>query len=472
MKITTLHSYQIYAKDFMIRHPYCGLFLQMGLGKTLVVLEALWELNPTKHVLIIAPKTIARCTWENEIKKWHMNLRTRSLVVNDKGKQLTRKKREAIYDEIPTAAPTIYFINREMVCDLVKRFPGSKWPFSTVIIDESQSFKSYTSRRFKAMKEARKWISRLVLLTGSPAPKSLMDLWPQIYLLDMGQRLGPTITAYRNTYFNPGIIVNGYPVEWRPKWKAEEQIYAKISDIVISMKNRYIPLPPITFNPVKVYMDPDESSLYKKFMQTNILSLLTGETIEAVNSAVLSAKLSQMASGAIYTDPAKHEYHLIHKHKLEMCEYIINNTPGCVLIAYHFQSDKSMLMEYLTECGLEPKVFDGTPEMERDWNQQKIPVMLLQPASCGFGLNLQAGGSTLIWYTLPWSLEHYEQTNARIYRQGQTRPVVIHQLMTHGTIDTKILRALQMKDMSQQQLIDAIEASIQSPGEEPDEINE
>ena len=460
MKIP-LHDYQNFAKNFVMTHPYCGLFLKMGLGKTGIVLEALWELNPSEHVLIIAPKTIAKCTWVNEIKKWQIGVRTKSLIVNQRGKQLTKKKREAIFDEILNDPPTVYFINRELVTTLVKRFPGNKWPFRTVIIDESQSFKSYSSERFKAMKKVRPFISRLILLTGSPTPKGLEDLWSQIWLLDMGMRLGPNITAYRDTYFRPGLIVNGYPVTYIPKYGAEDQIYHRISDLVISMKNKYIQLPPLTFNPIYIDMEQDEIDMYKELMKTNVLELEDGQEIEAVNAAVLSAKLSQMASGAIYTNAKKHEYTIIHKHKLEVCEYILNNTPDNVLIAYHFQSDRDMLIKYLTEIGLTPTVFDGSPEMELAWNRKEIPILLLQPASCGFGLNLQDGGSTLIWYTLPWSLEEYEQTNARIYRQGQQNPVIIHQLMTNHTIDTKILKALEQKDLSQSRLIDAVEATIQ-----------
>lgn len=468
MKIP-LHDYQIYAKDFVLQHPYCGLFLKMGLGKTSIVLEALWELNPTEHVLVVAPKTIARCTWVNEIDKWQMPFRTQSLVVNERGKQLTRKKRDEIYDSIPSAPPTVYFINREMLNDLYKRFPSTKksniWPFRTIIIDESQSFKSYNSVRFKTMKKIRPWVSRIVLLTGSPAPKSLEDLWAQIWILDMGKRLETTITKYRERYFNPGIIVNNYPVSWKPKWGAEDEIYDKISDIVISMKNKYIQLPPLTFNPVTVTMDDEAQARYKTLMKESVLEI-NGETIEAVNAAVLSAKLSQMASGAIYTNAKTVTYETIHTSKAEMCEYIINNTPDNVIIAYHFKSDREMIINHLSSVGITAVDFDGSPEMERAWNEKKIPVLLLQPASCGHGLNLQEGGHTLIWYTLPWSLEHYEQTNARIYRQGQTEPVIIHQLLTKGTIDTRILKALRLKDMSQERLIAAVEATVNN---EPDE---
>lgn len=470
-----LHSYQCYARDFLITHPYCGLFLKMGLGKTGIVLESLYELNPAEHVLIIAPKTIARCTWANEIEKWHMPLRTMSLIVNEKGKMLSKKQYEAIYNEIPNMPPTVFFINRDRVQNLVKYFPGPSWPFKTVIIDESQSFKSYSSERFKAMRQVRPYISRLVLLTGSPAPKGLEDLWPQIYLLDQGARLGKTITEFRLNYMNPGLIVNNHPVNWVPKPGAEQAVYQRISSLVISMDNHQLQLPPITMNPIYIDLDADEMAKYKEFMRESVLSLGgdDAEPVTAANAAVLSAKLAQMASGALYKaeEDKTHQddYYFIHDKKLDVCKYIIENTDGPVLIAYRFHSDLDMLTKYFANQDIDARVFNGSPEMEQAWNQKRIPVMLIQPASCGFGLNFQAGGSTLIWYSLPWSLEQYEQTNGRIYRQGQTEPVVIHQLMTAKTIDTQILAALQKKDVSQQQMLDAVKITIglTSPVQQP-----
>ena len=455
-----LHDYQVFAKNFMLQHPYCGLFLKMGLGKTSIVLEGLYELNPNGHVLIIAPKTIARCTWANEIKKWNIPFRTQSLLVNERGKKLTKKKREEIFATIPTAPPTVYFINRDLIPKLVDYFPGNKWCFPIVVIDESQSFKSYSSTRFKKLASVRPYMFRLIELTGSPAPNGLMDLWSQIYLLDLGARLGKNITAYRDVFFNPGIHVNGYPVTWELKYGAKEAIYNRIGDITISMENKYIKLPELTFNDVYVELDDDERKQYKDFAKTYILDLANGDQIEAANAAVLQAKLSQIASGAIYTKSGSHEYEIIHEHKLEVCEYIINDTDGSVLIAYHFQSDKEMLLDYLSKHDIGAVVFDGTPEMEQKWNQKKIPVMLVQPASCGFGLNLQDGGSTLIWYSMSWNLEEYEQMNARIYRQGQTQPCVIHHLMTKHTVDERVLKALGKKDCSQKELMDAIQATL------------
>lgn len=475
-----LHSYQIFAKDFAKSHPFCGLFLTMGLGKTSIILETLYELNPNTHVLVIAPKNIAKITWQNEIEKWNMPFRTQSLVANENGKDLSKKKREEIYNSIPNNKNgTIYFINRELIPDLVKHFPNNKWQFGIVIVDESQSFKSHSSARFKALASVRPYMQRVILLTGSPAPQGVMDLWSQIYLLDAGARLGKNITAYRNVYFDAGLRVNGYPVSYNPKQviihpntgkpvidqygnllSAEDLIYNRISDIVISMKNTQLQLPAITYNDIVLDMTPEETKLYKSFMKTNILNLKDGTQIEAVNAAVLQSKLSQIASGAIYTDPSTHEFSIIHEHKLEMCEYIINNTDSPVIIAYFFKSDLLMLQDYFKKNNINARVFDGTPQMEKDWNNKKIPVMMIQPASCGFGLNFQQGGHTLIWYTIPWSLEQYEQTNARIYRQGQIEPVIIHHLLMRNTIDKKILDAIHKKDMSQKALLNAIEASI------------
>ena len=241
---------------------------------------------------------------------------------------------------------------------------------------------------------------------------------------------------------------------------AQDMIYDRIDDIVISMDNSFIQLPPITYHNVDVVMTKDEMKLYKKFAKESILELQDGQVIEAKNAAVLAAKLSQMASGSIYTDAKTHTYQVIHENKLEMCEYIINNTDTPVLIAYHFQSDKDMLLNYFKKQKMEAVLFDGSPEMQKAWNQGQYPIMLLQPASCGFGVNLQEGGSTLIWYTIPWSLEEYEQTNARIYRQGQSNHVFIHHLLTKHTGDPRMLSVVQDKDASQTDLLKAIEVTL------------
>lgn len=468
MPTAKLHDYQITAKNFIIAHPRCGLFMDMGLGKTLTTLSAISEINPTRHVLVVAPKTIARSTWIDEIKEWQMPLRYKSLIVNENGTALTRKQRHDAYQQTLNELPSIYFINRELLADLIDNCPvrnGHKqWPFGTLIIDESQSFKSHTAIKFQKLKLVLPCFERVILLSGTPAPQGPMDLWSQIYLLDYGARLGKNITTYRKTFFYESMFMNNICIKWEPKENAEDYIYNAISDIVISQKNTKIKLPPLTFNDIHVHMDPKEAGIYKKMMKENVLTI-DGTEIVAKNAAVLTAKLSQMASGALYTDAKKHEYTIIHQHKCECCRYIIENTDSPVLIAYHFQSDMQMILDYLAKNNIQTTVFDKTPEMIAQWNRKEIPVMLLQPASAGHGINIQTGGHTLIWYTMPWSLEEYLQTNARLYRQGQTEPVIIHRLLTKGTVDTRILKCLEDKNTTQDALLDAVNMSLKDMNE-------
>jgi SNF2 family DNA or RNA helicase len=464
-----LLPHQEQGKQFILTHPFCGLFLDMGLGKTLTTLAALYDINPTGHVLVIAPKNIARSTWIDEIEKWKIPIRWKSFIVNEKGKDLPKAKRLELYDSIANSPPTVWFINRELLCDLIDHMPKVKnesgksvplWRFPYVVIDEFQSFKSYDSKRFKALKSVRPQIQRLIGLTGTPAPNGIEDLWSEIYLLDMGQRLGPNITSFRNEYMYSTFVVNGHAVGWQPKAGAEEIVYNKIKDVAMSLQNTTMQIPDMTFNYVNVYMNDKERKTYQKLAKTSVLNV-NGEDVMASNAAVLVGKLSQMASGALYTDD-KHNYVRIHEHKLEHCEYIINNTSDNVLIAYHFQSDKEMLMEYFSRksVGIQAEVFDGTKDMIDRWNNRQIPVMLVQPASAGHGLNIQFGGHTLIWYTLPWSLEEYLQCNARLHRQGQKDPVIIHHLVCSGTVDEHILKALEHKDVSQQALISAVDMTV------------
>lgn len=458
-----MHDYQKYAMNFIMFHPYCGLFLEMGMGKTYTTLMALYNINPKGHVLVIAPKNIARSTWIDEIEKWQMPLRTKSLIVKPNGKAFSKKERLEAYQQVFTDPPTVYFINRELIADLVDNMPVKKrmiqWPFPNIVIDESQSFKTYNSKRFKALKKIRPAVERMVLLTGTPTPNGIIDLWSQIYLLDQGQRLGTSITRFREKYFDPTIYVQGRPVDWRPKWGAEDEIYRLISDIVISMKNTKLQLPELTMNDVYVHMDESEMKLYKQMKKDQVLTFDSIGDVTAVNAAVLVAKLSQMASGALYTDD-KHNFKVIHKKKLEQVAYILRNLDSPAIVAYHFQSDLTMLETYLNALGIDARRFDGSPEMIHSWNRGEIPVMLLQPASAGHGLNLQQGGHTLIWYTVPWSLEEYLQCNARLYRQGQSEHTVIHHVLCEGTIDKQIRRALDKKDASQSALMEAVKAQI------------
>lgn len=479
-----LLPYQQCAKDFALNTPYCGLFLDCGLGKTLITLSVIDELiknhKLSGHVLIIAPKNIARSTWVDEIRKWDFDFRYKSLLVDEKGKELSKKKREQLYLEALNAPQTIYFINRELIPSMINFYvdrtvkPYGRynftqgWIFKMIVIDELQSFKSYKSQRFNALKTIMPDVMKFIGLTGTPTPNGLEDLWSEIYLMDRGLRLGKNITTYRNAFFNPGMIANGYPVKYIPKRGAEQEIYNRVKDIVISMKNTHLNLPPITYNDVYVYMSDDEYDLYKSFAKEKILDIDEDIQIVASNAAILTAKLSQMASGAIYLPDETNKksdiaaYQVIHERKLEQLGYIIQNTDSPVLVAYHFKSDKDMICRYLNASKNSPNavVFDGSPEMLSEWNQGKIPVLLIQPASAGHGLNFQEGGHTLIWYTISWSLEEYIQTISRLQRQGQTKPVIVHHIMTAKTIDKRILNNVLEKDADEQNLLEAIRLTI------------
>lgn len=424
---------------------------------TLITLSALYELNPNGNVLIIAPKNIARSTWLDEVEKWQIPIRIKSLITDEKGKDLSRKKRLATYETIKTAKPSVYLINQELVTDLIEYF-SPKFPFPVVVIDEFQGFKSHSSKRFHALKKVRPQIKRLIGLTGTPTPNSLMDLWSEIYLLDQGKRLGRTISDYRDLFFLPGLIVNNHPVSWYPRYGAKKEIYRRIGDIVISMENNKLKLPKLTINTIYVHLSDKEKALYQTMAKEQVLNL-GEEEITANNAAVLTGKLAQMASGAIYTDE-NGNFTPIHERKLIHLTYMLQNIQEPTLVAYYFQSDQKMILSYLKKQGINACVFDGSREMIQAWNQKKIKVLLIQPLSAGHGLNLQEGGSTLIWYTLPWSLEAYLQTNARLYRQGQKKPVVIHHLLTKDTIDDYILKKLHKKDTSQKELLDAVKATL------------
>lgn len=485
------HCYLL--KDYVVTH------------NTLITLETLYELNPPCHVLVIGPKPVVRSTWVSEIEKWHFPFHISSLITDDAGKQYSRNDRVALYKDIENRPPALWFLNRELVSDLVNNLPKTsggapRWPFGMVVLDEAQAFKSNRSKRFKALAKVRPQIWRLIELTGTPTPNGLLDLWALIYLLDQGARLGNTMTIYRNSWFNANQYVNGRPVKWNPVTGASDMIYRRISDITISFNNLGSRMPQVIFNDVPVYLDDDERAIYKEMLNEQVLAFSDGEltsvddltddpvdysdtsttaapkdvtasgehVAEAVNAAVLQAKLSQLASGAIYVDKT-HDYVEVHTKKIDALLSVIENTPGPVLVAYHFKSDLDMIMKYLPEAGVEATPFDGSPGMVNDWNARKIPVMLVQPASAGHGLNLQYGGSTLVWYTLPWSLEEYLQTNARLARQGQAQPVIIHHLLCQGTIDSRILRALKNKNTSQKELLDSIALTIQD-AKNPDTI--
>lgn len=460
-----LHQYQKQAVNFIYQTPYAGLFLDVGMGKSLITLTALSCIKPEK-TLIIAPKAIARSTWIDEIDKWHAPLKYESLIVNSQGKNFSLKERKEKYAKaFSDPEPKLYFLNRDLVTQCVDYYQKKKqpWPFKYVVIDESQSFKSYASRRFKSLRKVRPQIKRLIELTGTPTPNGLMDLWSQIYLLDQGLSLGRTITEYRARFFTPVKYIQNRPIKWAPlksnTYDAEKDIYQRIKPLVISMKNTKLKLPKITYKVDKVYLDDDEYETYRTLIRDKVLDFDGDIEVTADNAGILSNKLSQMASGALYIDD-KQNFIQIHKKKLEMCDYIINNTSSPVIVAYHYKSDLKLLEENLTKQKIPYVEFHGEPEIIDRWNAGKIPVLLLQPASTGFGLNLQQGGHTLIWYSVPWSLEQYIQTNGRIARQGQKYPVIIHHILTAKTIDLHILNALRHKDLSQNNLMNAVNYSL------------
>lgn len=628
----TLAEHQQQIHDFIVTRPFAGAWLGVGSGKTLTTLKALQTLRPVGHILVVAPVAIARSTWINEIEKWGFPIRTRSLIVDEQDKKLSKDARiqrnRAVFDD----PPTMYFVNQELLTqtshhrrvitpaadavagglslgaeemlDLVRvsnpisredliseycksvaaaarptvtkaaatallrdllhaelvhdksqpcpdchghgcpqcRFglvdqmpvknvdghPTIIWPFQTVIIDESQAFKSHASARFKALKKVRPAITRMIQLTGTPSPNGLEDLWSQIYLLDQGASLGPNITSFRRRWFIPQMVPGTTtPAKWIPTVDAEREIHDSIRHLVMSAQNTTLHLPEVTIEDATVVLPGDVQEDYKELRRELVLDVInqavtqratqTYETwlssstdveaqrirdrlaaeidteqravlaqrirlsrlsefvtdpdenlvheVVAENQAVLTSKLMQFASGTLYTtdpdDPSTSgRYEVIHTEKLAMVKYLVHNNGGSpVLLAYHFRSDQEQLVKYLTNAGIHVETFDGSRAMLQRWNSGSIPVMLLHPASAGHGLNFQDGGHTLIWYTLPFSLEHYIQTNGRLHRVGQQQPVTIHRLITKSTQDERMPSLLAAKQRTEDNLIHAVDAA-------------
>lgn len=441
------HDYQSYAAEYIKTHPACAVLLDMGLGKTSITLTALLDLLfdsfESHKVLVIAPLRVARDTWPAEIEKWdHLKMLTYSVAVG------SEKDRKAALMQ----PADIHIINRENVQWLIEQ-SGVPFDFDTVIIDELSSFKSHQAKRFKALLKVRPRIRRIVGLTGTPSANGLMDLWAEFRLLDMGERLGRFIGNYSNTYFMPdkrnGQIIYSY----RLLPGADEAIYRRIGDITISMKaTDHLKMPELVMNDVVVELSDDERDRYEELRQTLVLDLPDKE-ITAANAAVLSGKLLQMANGAIY-DEDRQQVH-IHDRKLDALEDLIEGANGKpVLIAYWFKHDLDRIRTRF-------KVREIKSSVDiRDWNSGEIPVAVIHPASAGHGLNLQSGGSTLVWFGLTWSLELYQQTNARLWRQGQSETVVIHHIVAKGTVDEHVLKALQSKEKTQDSLIAAVKAEL------------
>lgn len=446
------HNYQAYSTDFIINHKAAGLFLEQGLGKTVITLTAIWILlydyfDATK-VLVIAPLRVARDTWSRECEKWeHLRGLSISKVVGSE-----RERKMALYQKAD-----IYVINRENVEWLIK---NKEWDFDTVIIDELSSFKSPSSKRFRALKKVRHKIKRIVGLTGTPAPNGLLDIWSQIYLLDGGERLGRTYSGYRSRYFHPQKYVNGgIPTDYQINEDAEEKIYEKISDICISMKAlEYLKMPECIFNKVPIELDEKEMKLYRQ-LERDLLLPLDDSEVDAVNAAVLSNKLLQMAGGAVYDEFG--DVKTIHDKKLDALEDLIEAANGKpVLVYYGFKHERDRIKNRFDVGEI------NTSEDIAKWNRGEMQIALCHPASTGHGLNLQDGGCTIIWFSMTWSLELYQQANARLWRQGQKQTVVIHHIIAKNTIDERVMIALENKDTSQAALIEAVRAQIQKQREE------
>lgn len=440
------HNYQQFATDFIVNNPVSCLMLDMGLGKTVITLTALEELVldrfEVSRILVIAPKRVAESTWPNEISKWeHLNGLSFSLVLG------SRQERE----EALQKKAFLYIINRENIPWLVE---SHTWDFDMVVIDELSSFKSNKAERFKALRHVRPKFPRIVGLTGTPAPNSLLDLWPQMYLMDMGQRLGRFIGGFRERFFQPDKRNREIIYSYKPREGAEEAIYSLISDICISMKAAdYLDMPECIYNRVEVSMNAKEKKLYSDFKRDMVLSV-EGQELDAVNAAALSNKLLQMANGAVYGDMKK--VIPIHERKLDALEDLVEAANGKpVLVGYWYKHDFQRISSRFKNA----RCIDTAKDIA-DWNAGKISMGLIHPASAGHGLNLQEGGCTVIWFGLTWSLELYQQMNARLWRQGQKNTVVIHHIITKGTHDEDVMNALEKKDMRQSALIDAVRARI------------
>ena len=448
------HSYQQYAIDRIVSNKRVGLFLSMGLGKTVITLTAVNELRYNRwavgRVLVIAPKKVAEATWMNEAQKWDHLQHLR--IVPVLGPMLKRVK--ALEEP-----GDVWVINRENVPWLVDHLRND-WPFGMVVLDESSSFKNPQAKRFRALRAVLPRIDRLVELTGTPAPNGLEDLWAQIYLLDGGERLGRTISSYRDTYFTqdrayPGQMYRTYS----PKPGADEAVRQAISDICISMRAEdYLELPDYIEDVVPVVLDEQARKAYDR-LEREMLLEVEDQTVTAGTAAVLNGKLLQLCSGAVYDSDGQPVR--IHDCKIEAFMEVVEQLHGeHALVFYWYQHERDRLMDALSRTGLRVRVYTGAQD-ERDWNAGEIDILLAHPASCAYGLNLQQGGRHEVWYGYPnWALELYQQANARLYRQGQTRPVISHLLVVQHGMDEAVVSALHSKGDKQEALMEALKAKI------------
>lgn len=442
------HKYQEYAINRILDTPAVGLFLEMGLGKTVITLTALDDLLynrfDAEKVLIIAPLRVAEDTWSRESQKWdHLRHFKISKILGDK-----RQREKAL-----EAKADLYVINRENTEWLVSTL-GNGWPFDTVVIDELSSFKSHAAKRFRALRRVRPMIKRIIGLTGTPAPNGLMDLWAQIYLLDQGERLGKTITGYRDRYFTAGARDGHIVYDWKEKKESEEAIFSKISDICVSMKAKdWLDMPERIDRVIPVKMDETARAKYRQLEREMLIPMVDADIV-ANTAAVLSNKLLQLANGAVYDE--QKGVREIHNAKLDALEDVVEAANGHpVLVFYTYKHDLSRIQVRFPEA----KTLKGTEDVKA-WNAGRIPILLAHPASAGHGLNLQAGGNIIVWFGLTWSLELYQQANARLHRQGQQHSVIIHHLVAEGTLDEEVMDALENKATGQEALMVAVKARI------------
>lgn len=455
-KVFEPYPYQQYCIDRIISDPAVGLFLDMGLGKTVITLSAIQDLRYNRWAvskpLIIAPKKVAEATWTTEAAKWEHLSKMRVVPVLGS----TQKRLRAL------ATPAdVYIINRENVVWLVEHFKNA-WPFDMVILDESSSFKNGQSKRFKALKLVRSRIRRIVELTGTPSSNGLEDLWAQLYLLDEGARLGRTMSAYRQMYFEPDKRNRTTIFSYAPLEGSFERIKQSISDICISMKAAdYLTLPDVLYNDIPVALDAQAAKAYHQ-LETDLLLQVDENTITAGSAGVLTGKLLQLCNGAIYNEDRQAVK--IHDCKIDAFMELIEQLNGQhALVFYNFKHDRDRLVEALAGSKLRVRVYSGAQD-EVDWNAGEIDVLLAHPASCGYGLNLQRGGHHAIWFGLTWSLEQYEQANKRLHRQGQEHPVVIHHLLVQGGMDMSVIEALKNKSDMQNALMAALKVRIREIG--------
>ncbi|WP_394523690.1 DEAD/DEAH box helicase [Lacrimispora sp. JR3] len=448
------HAYQQHCIDKIQEIKKIGLFLDMGLGKTVTTLTAIKDLKynrfQVRKVLVIAPKKVAEGTWTKEKDKWdHTKMLRVSQVLGSLSKRIRALNTPA----------DIYIINRENVVWLVDYYRNA-WPFDMVVVDESSSFKSHKAKRFKALASMSGHIDRLIELTGTPSPNGLNDLWAQVFLLDGGERLGKRYTQFRERYFDPGDRGNNVIYNYKAKPGSENSILERISDICISMKSEdYLQLPDVTYNQIPVILDPKSSKAYYDLERKMVLALPEAEEeISVTSAAALSNKLLQLANGALYDED--HNVHEIHNCKIEAFMELIESLQGKpALVFYNYQHDKDRILKALKDSGLRVRELRTTQD-EEDWNNREIDILLTHPASSAYGLNLQQGGNHVIWFGLNWNYELYTQANKRLHRQGQTEKVIIHHLVCSGTRDEDVMQALERKDDVQNWVMESLKARI------------